>query len=75
MYFFIDKNNQFRLLDGDRFSVLFASFLSLKLKEARLFDNIKMGVVQTAYANGRSTDYIVNKMVRIFDSNQNQRFA
>jgi phosphoacetylglucosamine mutase len=61
----MDKNNQFRILDGDRFSVLFASFLSLKLKEAQLFDDVKMGVIQTAYANGRSTDYIANTMVRI----------
>ncbi len=66
IYFFIDKNNQFRILDGDRFSVLYASFLSIKLKEAKLFDDVKIGVVQTAYANGRSTDYIVNTMVRIF---------
>ncbi|CAF4198433.1 unnamed protein product [Rotaria sp. Silwood2] len=62
IYFFLDKNNQFRLLDGDRFSVLFASFLSLKLQEAKLFDDVKIGVVQTAYANGSSTDYIINIM-------------
>ncbi|CAF1143768.1 unnamed protein product [Adineta ricciae] len=62
IYFFIDKNNQFRLLDGDRFSVLFASFLAMKLKEAKLADDVKIGVIQTAYANGRSTDYLVNKM-------------
>ncbi|CAF0950497.1 unnamed protein product [Rotaria sordida] len=62
IYFFIDENNQFRILDGDRFSVLFALFLSLKLQEAKLFDDVKIGVVQTAYANGRSTDYIINTM-------------
>ena len=63
IYFFYDKNNQFRLLDGDRFSVLFASFLAMKLNEAKLLDQIKMGVIQTAYANGSSTNYIVNTMV------------
>jgi phosphoacetylglucosamine mutase len=63
IYFFIDQKNQFRLLDGDRFSVLFASFLSLKLKEAKLLHDVKIGVIQTAYANGRSTDYLVNIMV------------
>ncbi|CAF1589008.1 unnamed protein product [Rotaria magnacalcarata] len=62
VYFFIDKNSQFRLLDGDRFSVLFLSFLSLKLKEAQLFDDVKIGVVQTAYSNQNSTDYIVKIM-------------
>ncbi len=68
IYFFIDENNQFRILDGDRFSVLYASFLSIKLQEAKLFNDVKIGVVQTAYANGRSTDYIVNTMVRMFDN-------
>lgn len=62
IYFFYDKNKQFRLLDGDRFSVLFASFLASKLNEAKLLDQIKMGVIQTAYANGSSTNYIVNTM-------------
>ena len=68
IYFFIDQNNQFRILDGDRFSVLYASFLSIKLREAKLFDEVKIGVVQTAYANGRSTDYIINTMVIVFDN-------
>jgi hypothetical protein len=43
----------------------------MKLQEAKLFDDVKIGVVQTAYANGRSTDYIVNKMVRIFENYKN----
>ena len=65
IYFFIDHRNQFRILDGDRFSVLYATFLSIKLQDAKLLDDVKIGVVQTAYANGRSTDYIVNTMVRL----------
>ena len=71
IYFFIDQNDRFRILDGDRFSVLYASFLSIKLKEANLIDNVKIGVVQTAYANGRSTDYIINTMVRLFENSKN----
>lgn len=62
IYFFLDEKDQFRILDGDRFSVLFASFLSIKLKDANLSNYVTIGVVQTAYANGRSTDYLVNKM-------------
>ena len=62
IYFFQDENNQFRLLDGDRFSVLFALFLSMKLKEAKLFDEVQMGVVQTAYANGSSKNYLLHSM-------------
>jgi hypothetical protein len=38
------------------------------VKEAKLFDDFTMGAVQTAYANGRSTDYIVHTMIRIFES-------
>ncbi|CAF0876381.1 unnamed protein product [Rotaria sordida] len=62
IYYFIDENQRFHMLDGDRFSVLFASFISNKLKEAKLMDQVKMGVIQTAYANGSSTNYIVNTM-------------
>jgi phosphoacetylglucosamine mutase len=53
------------MLDGDRFSVLFALFISKKLHEAKLLNQVKIGVIQTAYANGSSTDYIVNTMVRL----------
>jgi phosphoacetylglucosamine mutase len=56
------------MLDGDRFSVLFALFISKKLSDAKLLDQVKMGVIQTAYANGSSTDYIVKTMVRLLPS-------
>ncbi|CAF3211590.1 unnamed protein product [Rotaria socialis] len=62
IYYFIDQNQHFRMLDGDRFSVLFASFISKKLKEAKLIDQVKIGVIQTAYANGSSTNYVINTM-------------
>lgn len=64
VYFYLDQNHNFHLIDGDRFSVLFAFFIAKKLEEAKLLGQIQTGVVQTAYANGSSTDYIVNKMVR-----------
>ena len=65
VYFFNDRNKKFRLLDGDRFSVLFALFISAKLKEAKLGEKIRIGVIQTAYANGSSTKYLTEKMVTI----------
>jgi len=77
IYFFLDENQHFHLLDGDRFSVLFALFISKKLNEANLFDQVKIGVVQTAYANGNSTDYIINTMVKpnvLFSANQISMF-
>ncbi len=71
LYFYLDKDQHFHMLDGDRFSVLFALFISKKLHEAKLLDQVKIGVIQTAYANGSSTDYIVNTMVRLI-SNKNE---
>ncbi|CAF0801867.1 unnamed protein product [Didymodactylos carnosus] len=61
VYFFINSKKQFCMLDGDRFSVLYASFLHTKLQQAKLND-VKIGVIQTAYANGSSTDYLINTM-------------
>lgn len=73
LYFFFDQNQRFYMLDGDRFSVLFALFISKKLIEANLFDQVKIGVVQTAYANGSSTDYILHTMVGIFSKRMHQQ--
>jgi phosphoacetylglucosamine mutase len=59
--------NEWILLDGDKISVLIAHVLTQKLeavyqkldKDAtKRLPKITMGVVQTAYANGASTDYL-----------------
>jgi phosphoacetylglucosamine mutase len=71
VYFFLDKDRRFHMLDGDRFSVLFAFFLAKKLQEAKLIEQVKMGVIQTAYANGSSTDYIVKTMVILVSARNN----
>lgn len=60
VYFFIDENGKFHLLDGDRIATLIAVFLKELVKECRA--DLKFGIVQTAYANGASTDYINNKL-------------
>ncbi|CAI5757006.1 unnamed protein product [Candida verbasci] len=57
--YYQDSNKQFRLLDGDKLSTLIALFLQTIFKsidKSKL--NLKLGVVQTAYANGSSTKYI-----------------
>ena len=46
----------FHLLDGDRISALCAKGINQLLKESDIKCN--MGVVQTAYANGNSTNYL-----------------
>lgn len=46
------------MLDGDRISSLNASFIGDLVRSAGLQDDLRIGVVQTAYANGASTSYI-----------------
>ena len=58
VYYFIDEDDTFRLLDGDRIATLAALFIGELAKAAGLSEKLKIGVVQTAYANGASTDYI-----------------
>lgn len=58
VYYFIDESNVFRLLDGDRIATLAASFIGDLARNAGIAQKLKIGVIQTAYANGASTDYI-----------------
>ena len=60
-----DNNNLTLLMDGDKISVLIGHFLQTQLaqvysqqSESELLPKITRGVVQTAYANGASTDYL-----------------
>ncbi|CAG0880126.1 unnamed protein product [Cyprideis torosa] len=56
VYFYLREDNQFCLLDGDRIACLFAMYIKELLEEAGL--DVKLGVIQTAYSNGASTDYV-----------------
>ncbi|KAF7951736.1 hypothetical protein EAE96_007035 [Botrytis aclada] len=58
IYYFNDSDHGFRLLDGDRIATLAASFIGDLAREAGLADELRIGVVQTAYANGASTKYV-----------------
>ncbi|XP_037933349.1 phosphoacetylglucosamine mutase isoform X2 [Teleopsis dalmanni] len=60
VYFFSDETGQFRLLDGDRIATLVADYLMDLVKRCEL--DLSLGLIQTAYANGASTDYIVNEL-------------
>ncbi|ETN59626.1 phosphoglucomutase [Anopheles darlingi] len=60
VYYFTDSEGNFRLLDGDRIATLLAGYLKEQIEQCGV--QLKMGLVQTAYANGASTDYIVNRM-------------
>lgn len=62
VYYFIDSDNNFRLLDGDRIATLAALFIADLTRNAGLVEKLKIGVVQTAYANGASTSYITQDL-------------
>eukprot|EP00946_MAST-07B_sp_MAST-7B-sp1_P004237 g4237.t1 len=49
----------FRLLDGDKIAVLTAQFVGEELEAAGLTSKVRMGIVQTAYANGAAHKYVV----------------
>lgn len=55
VYFFSKGQDGFCLLDGDRIALLLSSFVKSLLTAAGA-EEIKVGLVQTAYANGASTE-------------------
>lgn len=55
LVYYFKKNGNFFLLDGDRIAALIATYLQKKLGKQ---SSVKLGVVQTAYANGASTNYL-----------------
>lgn len=50
--------SSFRLLDGDKIAGLAAMYIMDLVKQAGLEEQVQVGVVQTAYANGNSTAYL-----------------
>ncbi|XP_076247835.1 phosphoglucomutase 3-like protein nst isoform X2 [Calliopsis andreniformis] len=60
VYFYLDESRNFHLLDGDRIATLIAGYFKELLQECRL--SFQLGLVQTAYANGGSTNYISNTL-------------
>lgn len=64
VFYYVTEDGTFRLLDGDKIAGLAASFITELVHEAGI-DSIKVGVVQTAYANGSSTNYLTKVLVRM----------
>jgi phosphoacetylglucosamine mutase len=52
------KDRSFHLLDGDAIAALAGKFIYEQLDILGLKEKVKVGVVQTAYANGASTNYL-----------------
>ncbi len=59
MYYYLDERGHFHMLDGDKIAALVAAFIVDLVKLAGLENEIKVGIVQTAYANGASTKYLL----------------
>merc|ERR1719260_273628 len=60
--YYYKSGHGFRLLDGDRIATLIAGHIKQLLANSGLSDTIKLGLVQTAYANGSSTEYISSSL-------------
>ena len=50
--------NNFNMLDGDRIATLAAAFLADLGRQSGLSEHLRIGIVQTAYANGSSTEFV-----------------
>ena len=59
IYYYQD-GNKFRLLDGDKIAVMVAMYFGDLVNKTGLEgdEKLKVGVVQTAYANGNATKYL-----------------
>ncbi|KAF9229236.1 Phosphoacetylglucosamine mutase [Gyrodon lividus] len=62
IYYYLDEGGEFHMLDGDKITTLVASFVVKLVKDAGMEEKIKVGVVQTAYANGNSTKYLSERL-------------
>ncbi|KAF0543546.1 Phosphoacetylglucosamine mutase [Gigaspora margarita] len=60
VFYYVDENRTFRLLDGDKIAALAAGFIIELVKTSGL--DINVGVVQTAYANGSSHAYLEKEL-------------
>lgn len=67
IYYYMDERLQFHMLDGDKIAALVAAFIVDLVKLAGLEGEIEVGVVQTAYANGSSTKYLSQVLIRAHD--------
>ena len=60
VYYYVGASSDFQLLDGDKIIALTGAVIQDLVSASKL--NLNVGVVQTAYANGASTDYITNTL-------------
>jgi len=64
VYYYTNSDGKFTLLDGDKIAALAAGFIKEQFAALTGLD-VKVGVVQTAYANGASTKYFESKGIPV----------
>lgn len=62
IYYYLDKDGKFHMLDGDKIATLAAMYIREEINKLGGKANLSMGVVQTAYANGASSRYLHDTM-------------
>lgn len=60
VFYYVDKEYSFRFLEGHKVATLYASFLGDLVNQSGT--GLQLGVVQTTYANGNSTEYLANTL-------------
>jgi len=60
IFSYFTPEGEYRILDGDKWGALIGMFLKECLETAELTNRFRMGVVQTAYANGATTEFYKN---------------
>ncbi|KAK6064962.1 n-acetylglucosamine-phosphate mutase [Seiridium cupressi] len=59
IYYWVDPDtSNFFMFDGDRIATLAASFIADLSRTAGVDEELRIGIIQTAYANGASTKYV-----------------
>jgi phosphoacetylglucosamine mutase len=66
VYYYLNESDstKINLLDGDKISTLMATHLKELVQHSEIANEIDFCIIQTAYANGSSTNFVENIMVR-----------
>jgi phosphoacetylglucosamine mutase len=64
VFYFVDKSEQMHLIDGDKIAALLGNFIQehLAMLPEAFSNEVSVGVVQTAYANGSAMRYATDVM-------------
>lgn len=75
--YYYSTEDTFRLMDGDKIATLVAGYVRdlIQGEDEQVRSRVRIGVVQTAYANGNSTRYIQKSIVSIHCQSSSPRLT